>query len=540
MPLAAAASLLAFDALGLLTVRVEQIAEGLVAGIAAASFGYGVARGLFAPREPERRLLQEDDATALCFHNHLVWSARALGVLIVSQVMHKTLFAPLIITVATNAVFAAITAGFLTHLVIRLGQIRRDRGEALVAAAWAHHLGLLMSALIALALVAGYAGLAAFVALRVVVAAAALGALYLLLVVTQTLFATIGGQTAKAQSLADRLGISARTLGFGGALLSAAIRVVLILAAFLLIIGPWEVSTADLFDTVRNIPFGFKIGEIHLSFETVLTAAVLLLTLLVATRIVQRWLETELLPRTRLEPSLQLSIVTIFGYIGAITAITVALTGLGFDLQKIALIAGALSVGIGFGLQSVVSNFVSGLILLAERPIRVGDSIVVKGEEGWVRRVRVRATEIETFDRASVIIPNSEFITGVVKNWTRANTLGRIVIKVGVAYDSDPVQVRDILLDIARTHPQIVQSPPPGAFLLGFGDSALEFELQSVVADVEKGLSVRSDLNYAIIKRFREAGIEIPYPHRELRWRPEQPDKHKTEAFGSSFPAEPR
>ena len=132
MPLAAAASLLAFDALGLLTVRVEQIAEGLVAGIAAASFGYGVSRALFAPREPERRLMQEDDATALCFHNHLVWSARVLGVLIVSQVVHKTLFAPLIITVATNALFAAVTAGFLMHLVIRLGQIRRDRGEALV------------------------------------------------------------------------------------------------------------------------------------------------------------------------------------------------------------------------------------------------------------------------------------------------------------------------------------------------------------------------------------------------------------------------
>ncbi len=540
MPLAAAASLLVFDALGLLTVRVEQIAEGLVAAVAAASFGYGVARGLFAPREPERRLLQEDDATALCFHNHLVWSARALGVLIVSQVVHKTLFAPLIITVATNAVFAAITAGFLMHLVIRLGQIRRHRGEPLVAAAWAHPLGLLMTALIALALVAGYAGLAAFVALRVVVAAAALGALYLLLVVTQTLFATIGEQTVKAQRVADRLGISARTLGFGGALLSAAIRVTLILAAFLLIIGPWEVSTADLFDTVRNIPFGFKIGEIHLSFETLLTAAVLLLALLVVTRIVQRWLETELLPRTRLEPSLQLSVVTIFGYLGAITAITAALTGLGFDLQKIALIAGALSVGIGFGLQSVVSNFVSGLILLTERPIRVGDSIVVKGEEGWVRRVRVRATEIETFDRASVIIPNSEFITGVVKNWTRANTLGRVVIKVGVAYDSDPDQVRDILLDIARTHPQIVQSPPPGAFLLGFGDSALEFELRCVVADVENGLSVRSDLNYAIIKRFREAGIEIPYPQREFRLRSEQPEKHKTEAFGSSLPVEPR
>ena len=147
---------------------------------------------------------------------------------------------------------------------------------------------------------------------------------------------------------------------------------------------------------------------------------------------VKRWLERELLPRTALEPSLQLSIATIFGYVGAIAAISFALSGLGFDLQKIALIAGALSVGIGFGLQSIVSNFVSGLILLTERPIRVGDSIVVKGEEGWVRRVRVRATEIETFDRASVIIPNSELITGIVKNWTRVNTLAASSVKVGV------------------------------------------------------------------------------------------------------------
>jgi small-conductance mechanosensitive channel len=132
--------------------------------------------------------------------------------------------------------------------------------------------------------------------------------------------------------------------------------------------------------------------------------------------------------------------------------------------------------------------------------------------------VRVRATEIETFDRASVIIPNSELITGIVKNWTRTNTLGRIVVKVGVGYESDPAQVRDILLEIANAHPQIVQSPAPAAFLLGFGDSALEFELRCIVRDVEKGASMRSDLHYEIIKRFRAAGITIPYPQRELRW----------------------
>ncbi len=507
MPLAGFAALLALTTFGLLTVRLEQIAQGIVAGMAAAAFGHGVARGLLAPEHPHRRLVQEDDETASCFYNHLVWSSRALGLLIVLQVVHKTLFAPLIITVATNALFAAVTAAFLLHLVIRLGRIKKNRGDALIAAAWAHPLGLLMALLIVVALVAGYAGVAAFISLRVIVAAAVFGALFLLLVITQTLFASINEQTAKGQMLAESLGINARTLGLSGALLSALIRVLLIVSAFLLIIGPWEVSTADLFDTVRNIPFGFKIGEIRVSFQAILAAIVVLVLLLVAVRLMQRWLERELLPRTALEPSLQLSIVTIFGYVGAITAIAFALTGLGFDLQKIALIAGALSVGIGFGLQSIVSNFVSGLILLTERPIRVGDSIVVKGEEGWVRRVRVRATEIETFDRASVIIPNSEFITGVVKNWTRANRLGRIVIKIGVGYETDPDRVRDILTDIANAHPQVVQTPPPAAFLVAFGETALEFELRCVVAEVEKGLSVRSDLHYAIIQKFREAGI---------------------------------
>ncbi len=519
-PLACLAGLMVLDTFGLLTWRVEQIAQGLVAGIAAAAFGRGIARALLAPEKPERRLVQEDDDTARYFHNHLVWATRALGVLVVLQVVHKALFAPLIITVATNVLFGAVIAAFLSDLIVRLGRIRSGEGHALVAAPWVHPLAVVLAVLIIVALIAGYAGLAAFVALRVIVGAAVFAALYLLLIVTQSLFGTIGEQSPQGRILAASLGVSARGVALGAALLSALIRVTLIVLACLLIIGPWEVSTADLFDTIRNIPFGFKIGEIHVSFRAVLAAVAVLAVLLVVTRVVKRWLEHELLPRTSLEPSLQLSIATIFGYIGAIAAIAFALTGLGFDLQKIALIAGALSVGIGFGLQSVVSNFVSGLILLTERPIRVGDSIVVKGEEGWVRRVRVRATEIETFDRASVIIPNSELITGIVKNWTRVNTLARIVVKVGVAYDTDPARVRDILLEIAGAHPQIVQSPPPSAFLVGFGESALEFELRCIVKDVEKGLSVKSDLHYEIIRRFREAAITIPSPQRELRWKP--------------------
>jgi len=517
-PLAALAAAIMLRGLGLLDFRLEQIVYGIVAGLGAAAFGNGVARALFAPERPERRLPREDDATARCFHNHLLWASRTLGVLIPLQVLHKT-FAPLIITVATNVLFAAVTTAFLISLAIRLGRIKQRDGGSVVAANWVHPLALLFALFLALALVAGYAGLAAFVALRVIVAAVVFSALYLLLVATKTFLAGLSEATPRRQKFRASLGISERGMAIGAALFSGLIRVLLVVLAFVLIIGPWEVSTADLFDTVRNVPFGFKIGELHFSIHAILVAIAELVAILIVTRLVQRWLDTELLPRTALEPSLQLSITTIFGYVGAITAVVVALGGLGFDLQKIALIAGALSVGIGFGLQSIVSNFVSGLILLTERPIRVGDSIVVKGEEGWVRRVRVRATEIETFDRASVIIPNSEFITGVVKNWTRANTLGRIVIKVGVSYDSDPVAVREILTDIARSHPQVLQSPPPGAYFLGFGESALEFELRCIIAEMDKSLAVRSDLNYAIINRFRQAGIEIPYPQRELRVR---------------------
>jgi potassium efflux system protein len=518
-PLAVLGILFALELMGLIISRVDQIAQGLVAGVAAAAFGRAVARALFAPDKPERRLIQVEDQTARSLHNHLVWSSRALGVAILLQIVHKTLFAPLTVAVATNALFAMVTAAFLSHLVLRLGTLKSRHDGGAGAVPGLHPLAWLMTIIIIVSLIAGYTAFAAFVSLRVIVAATVFGALYLLLIVTQALFVAVSEQTPRGHKLAAHFGLSPRTVGIAGALLSAGIRLILILIACLLIIGPWEVSTADLFDSIRNVPFGFKVGEIQVSFRAILGSLFALCLLLAATRVVQRWLERELLPRTALQPSLQLSIATIFGYIGGIAAITLALAGLGIDLQKIALVAGALSVGIGFGLQSIVSNFVSGLILLTERPIRVGDSIIVKGEEGWVRRVRVRATEIETFDRATVIIPNSELITGVVKNWTHANTLGRIVIKVGVSYQSDPEQVRNVLIDIAKSHPQVVAAPAPNALLVSFGENALEFELRCIVTNVESGSAVKSDLHFAILKRFREAGISIPYPKPDTQCR---------------------
>ena len=158
----------------------------------------------------------------------------------------------------------------------------------------------------------------------------------------------------------------------------------------------------------------------------------------------------------------------------------------------------------------MVSNFVSGIILLAERPIRVGDWVVVKSEEGIVRRISVRATEIETFDRASVIIPNSEFITGAVKNLTHSDTMGRVTVKLRVAFDSDVEAVRDILVSCAGDHPQVLQTPPPRVYLIAFGDIGLELELRFIVANVNYSLTVKSEIQMVILQRLRAAGIKIP------------------------------
>jgi small-conductance mechanosensitive channel len=282
------------------------------------------------------------------------------------------------------------------------------------------------------------------------------------------------------------------------------------------VIGTLTTSAIDLTSALDVRALAFQIGATRIRLADIASAFIILLAGIVVTRILYRWLSHEVLPRTDLEPSLQNSIATIAGYVGVIAAISITLARLGVNLENIALVAGALSIGIGFGLQAIVSNFVSGLILLTERPIRVGDWIVAKGEEGYVRKISVRSTEIETFERASVILPNSDLITGVVKNWTHSDKLGRLSVPVGVSYDSDPQQVCEILTAVAAAHKLVLTDPPPSVLFLRFGDSSLDFELRAVVADINQRLSTISDLHFEIFRRFREAKIEIPFPQRDI------------------------
>jgi small-conductance mechanosensitive channel len=210
---------------------------------------------------------------------------------------------------------------------------------------------------------------------------------------------------------------------------------------------------------------------------------------------------------------------TIGGYIGFIIAILIGLSTAGVNFANIAIVAGALSVGIGFGLQNIVNNFVSGLILLFERPIKTGDWISVGGTEGFVKQISVRSTRIQTFDRADVIVPNSELISQQVTNRTLHDAFGRVTIPVGVAYGSDTELVRDLLLQIANDHPEVVKTgevPPAQVLFQAFGDSTLNFELRCIIRNVSLVLVVSSEMNFAIDKRFREHKIEISFPQRDI------------------------
>ncbi|MHC4787521.1 MAG: mechanosensitive ion channel domain-containing protein, partial [Planctomycetota bacterium] len=250
-----------------------------------------------------------------------------------------------------------------------------------------------------------------------------------------------------------------------------------------------------------------------------LTAIVILIVTAIVSKNIPGLLEITVLQRIPFEPGGRYATTTILRYTISIVGVVIAFAAIGVTWQKVQWIAAAITVGLGFGLQEIFGNFMSGLIILFERPIRVGDTVTVGDVSGTVTRIRIRATTVTDWDRKELVIPNKEFVTAKITNWSLSDAVLRIIVPVGVAYGSDTEKATQLLLKAAHDCPHVLEDPAPRALFLGFGDSALELDLRVFIPSIDHFLAAKHELHEAIDKAFREGGIEIAFPQRDIHVR---------------------
>ena len=504
-----------------LTPVFARIATLLVRGVVFAVTLEALGRAVLSPRRPQWRMapLSDEIVGRLAPYPGLIGLAAgaasfvtglntAMGASLSSSVASDCC-AVLIELAVVGAALATAARARETHMALPSAAAGRVSGARLpwvlaALAAWLALIGALVAVLI------GYLALAGFLMREMVWIGAVLALMFLLLRVTDEAFPALFAPTSRIGRLIyTGLGLSRPAMEQIGVLLAGLARLALLLMGWAAILAPFGAGADDVITKMTSTAALLQIGRVSISPGALIGAVALLLIGLAATRAVRGWLETQYLPKTRLDVGLRTSATSAVTYLGAAFAILAAFAYLGVSLSQMALLAGALSVGIGFGLQAIIGNFVSGLILLAERPIAVGDWVAIGEWEGDVRRINIRATEIELADKSKLIVPNSDLVSKTVRNVAFAGAVGRVKIVLKIDDAADPGAVRDLLLGRLEGHAEVLRAPPPMAYLSDVRDGALEFTAYAYVASPRQAFRVKSDLLFQIVPDLKAGGIAL-------------------------------
>ncbi|MGE8689765.1 MAG: DUF3772 domain-containing protein [Achromobacter sp.] len=496
-----------------LTDNTASLLANLVATVCFGGYVSGLGYALLSSNRPSWRLPPISDIVAA----RLRWLPGVLGVLVVmiwlAERLPVLLNASLTTTITLTGIVAVMTMAMIGAVLAISRRLRRQAMQEndspipfwlslLLTAIWTVLILSLAS------LLAGYVAFGSFLVKQVLWTLIVLASAYLASTLIEDGFGTLLGSSHRdggeheAPSMRDQAAV----------LLSGVGRVAVGLLAITLLLAPFGEAPMDLVQRFDQLRKGLAIGEAQIRPGAVLQALLVLGLSLLSVKMLKRWLSNRYLPTTELDPGMQLSAATLFGYAGFVIAVALSLSAAGIGLERVAWIASALSVGIGFGLQAVVQNFVSGLILLAERPVKVGDWVSLGGVEGDILRINVRATEIQMGDRSTVIVPNSEFVTKTVRNVTRSNPLGLVQIKLPMPLSIDAEHVRELMLQAFADHEDVLDAPAPNVFLDGIEGGHLVFNAKGYVSSPRAAYGVRSALLFTVLKRLHDAGLEVSSP----------------------------
>ena len=504
---------------------LAALATSVVGLVFFAAYVTGLGRALLSVPRPSWRLPALSDLAAQrlrLFPWLLAAAALLFGLL---DRTSRAIGTSLPATVATRGLFALVISGLIGLALLRL---RRTRREQAASGAEPEHrpvwIGLLSAAATLgvavswLGVATGFIAMAFFVAVQMLWVGVIVATVYLLIhLLTDLIDALLSPRGRSGQRLQATFQLAPHTLEQTAILLAGVCRVGLVLLALATVLTPFGAGPKDLLASAEQTLGSFRLGDLAINPGSIFSAALVLVAGLFVLRTLKRWLREQLLPKSTMEPGMQDSIVTLLGYLGGMLVFVLTLAALQVDLKSIAWIVSALSVGIGFGLQAIVQNFISGLILLVERPVKVGDWVSLSSDvEGDIRRINVRATEIQMWDRSTVIVPNSQLITQNVRNVTLANAQGRVQIKLPMPLDTDAGKVRELVQGVLRAHQGTLASPAPYVQLESVATGVMTFNCVAYVGSPREVGGVKSDLLFEILERLRSERLPMTSPQSML------------------------